>query len=171
MRIVVGPDRHFEAACALAGRTDLLLLRSPNAAAAPGASHAGRRLELRFNDIAEPQAGLIAPDAALMLRILAFGREASTLTILCFAGVSRSTAAAYALACKTAGPGEELRLAEALRDMSPAATPNSLMIELADVALGRGGRMVRAIKRIGRGAECFEGPLFAWNVDPASRPE
>lgn len=164
MRLVVGPERRFEAACALAGPSDLLLLRSPDAADAPGVSHPGRRLELRFNDIAGPRSGLVAPDPALLRRILAFGREASTLTILCFAGVSRSTAAAYVLACQAAGPGEELRLAKALRRLSPAATPNPLMVALGDAALGRGGRMVRAVEGVGRGAEAFEGPLFEWPV-------
>ena len=164
MRLVVGPERQHEAACALAGPTDLLLLRSPSAGDSPGVTHHGRRLELRFNDIAEPRSGFVAPDAALVGRILAFGRQASTLTILCYAGVSRSTAAAYVLACQAAGPGEEGSLAQALRSLSPAASPNPLMVALADAALGRGGRMVRAIGSIGRGADAFEGPLFAWSV-------
>jgi predicted protein tyrosine phosphatase len=160
MRLIVGPERHWQA-----GGADLLLLRSPDAAPFP-ATGEGRRLELRFNDIAEPRAGLVAPNAAILAHILAFGGASHTLAIHCYAGVSRSTAAAYALACQHAGPGAEARLAEDLRRLSPAATPNPLMVALADEALGRGGRMIAAIAAIGRGAEAFEGPFFAWRVDP-----
>ncbi len=120
------------------------------------------RLVLRFNDIAEPREGLVAPDAAVIERLLAFADAAGegTLLIHCFAGVSRSPAAAYLLACRRAAPGEEGRLAHALRAASPEATPNPLMVALADEALGRGGAMTAAIAAIGRGREAFEGALL-----------
>ncbi|PZQ65414.1 MAG: protein tyrosine phosphatase [Phenylobacterium zucineum] len=161
MRLIVGPERHWRAGCLLRG-ADALLLRSPDAPPV----EAGRALELRFNDIAEPRPGLVAPDAQIVARILAFGAAPRTLAIHCYAGVSRSTAAAYALACQHAGPGSEERLALDLRRLSPAATPNSLMVALADDALNRAGRMSAAIAAIGRGAEAFEGPLFEWRLDP-----
>lgn len=45
-----------------------------------------------------------------------------------------------------------------------AATPNPLMVRLADEALGRSGRMARAVAGIGRGADAFEGPVLAWMI-------
>lgn len=77
--------------------------------------------------------------------------------IHCFAGISRSTAAAYILACHFGAPGQEDSIANTLRRASPAATPNNLMVALADDLLNRDGRMIAAIRSIGRGADAFEG--------------
>lgn len=54
----------------------------------------------------------------------------------------------------------ELALAQELRRRSPSATPNIRLITFADDILGRKGRMVDAIKSIGRGADCFENVPF-----------
>ncbi|RYE66896.1 MAG: protein tyrosine phosphatase, partial [Rhizobiaceae bacterium] len=40
-----------------------------------------------------------------------------------------------------------------LRKVAPHATPNTRLIEIGDRLLQRDGRLVQAIKRIGRGAE------------------
>ncbi len=80
--------------------------------------------------------------------------------IHCWAGVSRSTAAAYIIACQRAPGRSEAEIAQALRAAAPYATPNPLMISLADAALGRAGRMSAAIAQVGRGADTFEGALF-----------
>jgi len=126
-----------------------------------------RHLLLRFNDITAPRVGLIAPDAATMERLLDFGRAwegVNPLLITCFAGVSRSTAAAYGIACLHAAPGREEALAHALRECSPTATPNILMVQLVDALLGRGGRMSNSIARIGRGADTGYGTPFALDI-------
>ena len=142
------------------GTFDLLTLLSP--AAEPldqGALVRGRHLHLTFHDIAELRPDLIAPDAGLMRAILDFGRdtpEACPLLIHCWAGISRSSAAAYAIACDR-NAGYEDAIADELRRRSPYVTPNKLMVHLADEALGRGGRMTEAIERIGRGADAAEG--------------
>ncbi|PVM93524.1 hypothetical protein DDF62_00195 [Caulobacter radicis] len=125
------------------------------------------RLHLAFHDIAEPREGLIAPSAAMIADLLAFADawdRARPLLLHCYAGVSRSTAAAFILACRLAPERDEGELAGALRYLSPSATPNPLMVALADAALGREGRMVAAIQSIGRGAEAFEGEAFAWDL-------
>lgn len=163
MRLVVGPRRQFRPA----GPIDVLMMQAPSTDESPAVVGDGRRLALQFNDIAEPRPGLVAPDAAVMAAILDFGRAAEDLAVLCYAGVSRSTAAAYALACQATPPGQERALARDLRRLSPAATPNPLMVALADDALGREGRMVDAVAAIGRGADAFEGPLFTWRIDAA----
>lgn len=140
---------------------DLVTLLSPDTdAAALAALTPRRRLHLTFHDITAPRDGLIAPNAAMMAALLDFGRaRAAPLLIHCWAGVSRSSAAAYILACD-ARPGRERELAAALRENAPFATPNALMVRLADDLLKRDGAMVAAIAAIGRGAEAFEGTPY-----------
>ena len=82
----------------------------------------------------------------------------------CFAGISRSTAAAYIAACVLAPERSEDEIAWALREASPTATPNARMIAVADELLGRRGRMVDAVRAIGRGAEGFEGTPFTLRI-------
>ncbi len=81
------------------------------------------------------------------------------LVIHCYAGVSRSTAAAFVALCALTSR-DEIEIAENLRLISPTATPNRRLVALADEILSRQGRMVAAIDSIGRGAECFEGEVF-----------
>jgi len=94
-----------------------------------------------------------------MRRILDFvggwEREAPIL-IHCYAGISRSTATAYITACSHNPAVDEEEIALALRAASPAASPNRRFVALADAELGRGGRMVRAIEKIGRGGSWFD---------------
>jgi predicted protein tyrosine phosphatase len=139
----------------------VLSLVSPDAELAPIAAP---RTVLRFNDIVEPRPGLVAPDAEVVAAILAL-RTCGTLLIHCFAGVSRSTAAAYVLACAHRPAGEEAALAAFLRQACPEATPNALMVSLADDSLRRGGAMRRAIADLGRGADAFEGSPIDWRLD------
>jgi predicted protein tyrosine phosphatase len=157
VRLLVGP---ITAVARLAGAADhVLSLISPDAKA-PGVAQG--QTVLRFNDIAEDRQGLIAPSTAMIAAILALA-DTPTLLIHCFAGVSRSTAAAYILAC-AGRPGDEGALAAQLRTLSPEATPNPLMVALADSLLDRDGAMVRAIADIGRGAACFEGSVIDWRL-------
>ena len=82
----------------------------------------------------------------------------------CWAGVSRSMAAAYILLCDRAGPGYELEIARALRARASHASPNTLMVRLADEALTRERRMVEAIESIGKGELVPEGSCVAFPV-------
>jgi predicted protein tyrosine phosphatase len=126
----------------------------------------GPHLHLAFNDITEARDGLIAPDRAMVSSLIAFGRQAADdppLLIHCWAGISRSSAAAYIIACD-AHPGREHAIADALRRRAPFATPNALMVAIADDVLARDGRMIAAIARIGRGAEAFAGTPYVMPV-------
>jgi len=151
-------------------RFDLLTLLSPGHAET---DHRGltnyRHLELSFHDMVEPKAGLIAPDRDMMAAIIDFGPGCRPpLLIHCWAGISRSSAAAYALICAR-NPGCEREIAWELRRRAPFATPNRLMVALADDLLGRNGRMVAEIERIGRGIEAFEGAPYqlplSWPIE------
>jgi predicted protein tyrosine phosphatase len=147
---------------------DLLTLLSPGSVG----SHdwrslaPARHLQLSFHDIAEPAPDLIAPDDATMRAIVDFGRGIADRDILvhCWAGISRSSAAAYVIACDR-NPGYESAIADELRSRSPVVTPNRLMVALADRQLDRGGRMIEAIARIGRGADAFEGAPYRLPLD------
>ncbi len=124
---------------------------------------AERHLFIGISDIVEPLEGHILPAAEHIERLLGFvhawGRE-SPLVFHCWAGISRSTAAAYITACALSPDRDEAGIARALREASPSATPNRRLVALADDLLGREGRMVAAVERIGRGAEAYEGVPF-----------
>jgi predicted protein tyrosine phosphatase len=129
----------------------------------PAGIAAERHLFIRVSDIVEPLEGHVLAGAEHIGQLLAFvrawGRE-SPLVFHCWAGISRSTAAAYIAACALAPERDEATLALALRRASPSATPNARFVALADDILGRRGRMVDAIRGIGRGAEAMAGTPF-----------
>ena len=143
---------------------DLLTLLSPDTQQVDwSALVCARHVRLAFHDIVEPIAGLTAPDRDMMQAVLDFGRNSEhqrALLIHCWAGISRSSAAAFAIASDR-NPGFERDIAIELRRRSPSATPNRLMVRLADDLLRRDGRMVDAIDAIGRGAEAREGEPYA----------
>lgn len=129
----------------------------------PAAIAAERHLFIGVSDIVEPREGYVLPAAEHIETLLAFSRaweRESPLVLHCWAGISRSTAAAYIAACALAPDRDEAALALVLREASPSATPNARLIALADDILGRQGRMVDAIRAIGRGAEAMEGTPF-----------
>jgi predicted protein tyrosine phosphatase len=127
-----------------------------------------RHLYLAVSDIVEPTPGQVLPEAAHLDELLGFVHawdRAQPMVIHCFAGVSRSTAAAYIAACALEPKRDEVAVARALRTASPTATPNARLVALADDRLGRRGRMNEAIAGIGRGQECFEGTPFALELN------
>ena len=83
----------------------------------------------------------------------------------CWAGISRSTAAAYTALCAINPEVPEELIARAPARGLAHRLPNRLMIRLADDALGRRGRMVRAIEGIGRGVMATEAVPFSLRAD------
>lgn len=127
---------------------------------------APKHLHLSFSDISTPLEGHRLAGAEDMAKFLDFLRgwdRRQKLLIHCWAGVSRSPAAAYIAVCALTG-ADEAGLAAQLRKKSPAATPNRHLVALADDALNRQGRMSAAIETIGRGKDCFEGDVFSLEV-------
>jgi len=126
-------------------------------------------LRLSMHDITEETPGLLAPSHALVETLLEFAQawdRAAPLVVHCFAGISRSTAAAYVIAAALQPKRCEADLAWELRRLSPCATPNIRIVTLADDILERGGRMVEAVRAIGRGKEAHEGTPFALTLQP-----
>lgn len=121
-----------------------------------------RHLRLTVDDVADPFLSEEPPAVEHIDQLLEFGRgwpAADPILVHCWAGISRSTAAAYILLCDRLGSGAEQDIARALRYRAPHAYPNPLMIELADKALGRNGRMSMAVESIGRGIIVAEGEI------------
>ncbi|MBV8978690.1 MAG: hypothetical protein JO261_11775 [Alphaproteobacteria bacterium] len=118
-----------------------------------------RHLRLSVHDISDP-AGDQAPARRDAERLIEFGRgwdARAPMLIHCWAGVSRSTAAAYAILCDKLGPGREHDIAQRLRARAPHAQPNRLLVRHADDVLCRGGAMVRAVEAIGMGTPVTQG--------------
>jgi predicted protein tyrosine phosphatase len=164
MMIVVCSLRASHEQVQLTKASHVVSILSPNSEFPQFASvDTERHLKLSFNDIASPTPGLAAPQSGDMQKLLNFIRgwdQARPMVIHCWAGVSRSTAAAYIAACLLKPKKDEVELAETLRAASPSATPNPMLVSLADHALAREGRMRSAIAAIGRGADAFEGGPF-----------
>jgi predicted protein tyrosine phosphatase len=123
-----------------------------------------RHLRLSMNDICEPQPGLVLPCETHVSDLIGFARDwdrQAPLLIHCWAGISRSTAAAFISLCALNPEGTEVDLAWALRRASPTAYPNRLLVALADEALRRHGRMIAAVEEIGRGRLAEEAEVFA----------
>jgi predicted protein tyrosine phosphatase len=127
-----------------------------------------RHLRLFVHDISLPIEGYVAPGQEHVERLIEFALSwggSGPMVVHCWAGISRSTAAAYTALCAVnPGASEEL-IALRLRQASPTAYPNRRIIHLADAALGRSGRMVRAIESIGRGIVASEAIPFSIPAD------
>lgn len=157
-------SRLYETVAAVRASHVVTLINVGTVVERPPGIAAERHLFLGLSDIAAPLDGHILPAEEHLQRFLSFvgawDRQAP-MVVHCWAGISRSTAAAYIAACALKPDRDEEEAAEALRRAAPSATPNIRLVTLADAALGRRGRMIRAIERIGRGADAFEGTPFA----------
>ena len=125
-------------------------------------------LRIGIHDIVEPADGMVCPSDAHVTQVLDFIRRwdrQAPIVVHCYAGVSRSTAAAYTAFCAVRPDADEAVVAERLRSRSPEATPNARLVAMADELLGRNGRMVRAVQAIGRGTDCFEGTVFSLRLN------
>jgi len=125
-------------------------------------------LMISMDDITEPADGFVAPSVEHIERALDFVRRwdrAAPMVVHCYAGISRSTASAFAAACALNPHRDELSIARQIRQASPSAYPNRLIVMLADKALGREGRMLRALDAIGPGDLSVEGRPFRVDLE------
>ena len=125
-------------------------------------------LVLGMDDVTAPMDGYVIPCEEHVQRLIGFVRgwnRAKPLVVHCYAGISRSTAAAYVAACALNAQRSELAIAQELRRASPTATPNARIVSLADRLLGRNGRMVAAIESIGPGMMADEARPFRLDLE------
>jgi predicted protein tyrosine phosphatase len=140
------------------------LINDDTAVVRPAAIAEENHLFLGINDITEPQDGMVLPGEEHVHRLIAFAEawhREQPMVVHCFAGISRSTAAAFITLCTVRPERDERDIARRLRQVSPIATPNARLIALADDILDRRGRMIEAIAAIGRGEMAIEGVPFA----------
>src|SRR3546814_19561756 len=84
----------------------------------------------------------------------------------CWAGISRSTAAAYIALCTLNEDYPEADLALLLRRRGAHAQPYRLIVRLADDALGRKGRMRAALEALTPPRHTWDGALFVLPAHP-----
>ena len=125
-------------------------------------------LWLRMHDISSPLDGYILPDEDHVADLLSFVRRwdrSAPLVVHCYAGISRSTASAFTTVCALNPHRDEIAIARQIRAASPIASPNRLIVRLADKALGREGRMLRALDEMGPGSMTVEGRPFRIDLE------
>jgi predicted protein tyrosine phosphatase len=125
-------------------------------------------LKVSMDDINEPADGFVAPNDGHILQLLTFVRgwdRRAPLIVHCYAGISRSSASAFTAACALNPHRDETSIARQIRAASPIAQPNRLIVALADKALGRQGRMLRALDEMGPGNMAIEGRPFRVDLD------
>ena len=144
------------------------LMRDVHLVSRPQSVALDNHLVLAMDDISMPLEGYSAPADEHVTELVRF-RQAwdrrAPLVMHCYAGISRSTAGAYVAVCALNPHRDEAHVAKQLRKASPTASPNTRIVEIADRLLGRGGRMICAIEKIGRGIETYEAHPFRLDLE------
>jgi predicted protein tyrosine phosphatase len=125
-------------------------------------------LKVQIDDITEQIDGFVVPSDSHIEQVLNFVRgwdRNAPMVVHCYAGISRSTASAFAAACALNPHRDEMSIARQIRAASPVASPNRLIVSLADKALGREGRMLRALDAMGPGSLMVEGRPFRVDLE------
>jgi predicted protein tyrosine phosphatase len=125
-------------------------------------------LKVQIDDITEQIDGFVVPSDSHIEQVLNFVRgwdRNAPMVVHCYAGISRSTASAFAAACALNPHRDEMSIARQIRAASPVASPNRLIVSLADKALGREGRMLRALDAMGPGSMIVEGRPFRVDLE------
>ena len=168
--IYVSPLSGVEDAIRLHGPSHLVSLLDPDSMIpTPEGISAGKHLRLSVNDIASPVDTLTAPGEAHVAELISFIRtwdQTDPMLVHCWAGISRSTAAAFITLCVLNEDQSEDALAQLIRRNAAHAFPNRLMVRHADSLLRRKGRMIDAIEAMGPARATWEGVTFALPVRP-----
>jgi len=134
----------------------LISIGSPGSEFPEGFNRVETRLRLEFDDIDTPyhDPEYILPSLKHILEALHFMKSVHAkqgdLLIHCQAGISRSTAIAFILYAYRLGMGKEEEALNYIVTVQPQAIPNQWIVELADIALKRGGRLIQALRNYRR---------------------
>lgn len=163
--IYICPLSQLDALIAEVQPSHVMTLLSPDTMVdTPAGLGDGLHLKLAVNDIAAPREGLIAPDESHIAQMLDFvdsWTHEAPMIIHCWAGISRSTAAAFIALCHlNRWEGHETAAARLMRQQARHAQPNRRLVTLADQLMGRQGRMISAVESMGPGEIEFEGLTF-----------
>ena len=146
----------------------LTVMANVEQVARPASVLPAHHLKVAMDDITEHMDGFNAPRESHVEQVLAFVRgwdRTAPMVVHCYAGISRSTASAFAAACLLNPDRDEAAIARRIRAASPSASPNRLIVSLADKLLGRKGRMLRALDEMGPGSMMAEGRPFRIDLD------
>ena len=104
-------------------------------------------LVLSFEDVDDDHLGIQVATHDQVAQALAFARDqrAGSILIHCLHGVGRSAGVALAILADREGVGSEGQALEQLLSLRPEATPNRVVIKLADNLLERDGALVAAV--------------------------
>lgn len=168
--------RHVPDELARLGASHLIsAINADLAPTTPAALARGCHLKLDMHDIVEEQLGATAPAeqhvAELLDFVHAWDRKAPLL-VHCYAGLSRSTAAAFITLCTLNPHAHEESIARALRRASDTAVPNRRFVRIADRMLQRDGRMLAALDVMGPNriaAECVPFGVTGHHLPPVGR--
>jgi predicted protein tyrosine phosphatase len=132
-----------------AGIDCLLSIGGPGDRHPAGFRRVAKRLRLEFSDVDDDVPGDVPPCRADVEKIVTFARvvrSSQGITLVhCEAGISRSAAAALIVIASIAGVGLEREAVAELFRIHPHASPNRLMVRLADELLGHDGRLLAAV--------------------------
>src|SRR5260370_18954896 len=134
----------------------------------PASVLAAKHQKVAMDDMTEQIDGLVAPSDSHIEQVLNFVRgwdRNAPLVVHCYAGISRSTASAFAAACLLNPHRDEILIARQIRAASPIASPNRLIVGLADKALGPEGRLLRPLAEMGPGSMLVEGRPFRIDLE------
>ena len=168
--IYVSPLSGVEDAIRLHGPSHLVSLLDPDSMiGTPDGIAPDRHLRLSVNDIALPAEDLTAPGEDHVAELISFIRtwdQSEPMLVHCWAGISRSTAAAFITLCVLNEGQSEDALAQLIRRNAAHAFPNRLMVRHADNLLRRKGRMIDAVEAMGPARATWEGVTFALPARP-----
>ncbi|CAC5341943.1 MULTISPECIES: HEAT repeat domain-containing protein [Planktothrix] len=134
----------------------LISIGSPGSELPEGFDQVPNRLRLEFDDIDTPyyDPEYVLPNLQHILKALHFMKSVRAhqgdLLIHCQTGISRSTAIAFTLYAYRLGIGKETEALNYIAAVQPQAIPNQWIVELADIALKRGGRLIQTLRNYRR---------------------
>ena len=144
------------------------LLRLTDRVQWPGHIVPDNHLILAVDDIVAAAEGYTVPAEEHVGRLIAFANQwdrETPMVVHCFAGISRSTGAAFVAACALNPHRDENEIARRIRNASPTAQPNARIVGIADRLLERNGRMIAAVEALGPGEPATEGHPFRLDLD------
>ncbi|MEW6497202.1 MAG: HEAT repeat domain-containing protein [Cyanobacteriota bacterium] len=131
----------------------LISIGSPGDKPPEGFTQVPHQLRLEFDDMAAPEDDpkYALPTSEDIRKVIDFipliSQDGGNVLIHCRAGISRSSAVALTLCAVLLGEGKEEEALAHVLEVRPLAVPNLWIVELADEALGREGKLVEVVQR------------------------
>ena len=122
-------------------------------------------LKVSMDDITEQMDGFVAPSQAHIEQVLNFVRgwdRSAPLVVHCYAGISRSTASAFAAVCALNPHRDEVAIARQIRAASPIAPAEPADRQPRRQGAGARGAHAARARRDGAGQHAGRGPAVPY---------